>query len=408
MKKLGQGIFRLFLIGALTITFLNPLTIKADNADSTIADLKADLEALQKRKQENDNKKQMTQSEINAAKDRISAAMLEKEQIEKDVEEAKLKVEDSEKQIAELKKETEALLRYFQLAKGDDVYSEFLSDATSLKDLIRRLSAVEQITDYTNNALDRLDALIIENEKLQEDLKVKEEELSKSIEKTEKELKTLEGHLDELGEVNVDINDEIRSLQSDINYYKQICPDENTPVYKCAGIASADGWLKPLTKGYITSTWGGRIDPITGKPNNFHYAVDIGGNPEGTTVYSATPGQVSMIIYKSNCGGNQVFVQSIVKGQKYTIQYGHLLNISVQEHQVVTTDTVIGHTGGGSTSTLRGGYDQCTTGTHLHFGVSKGFYPGEVKTWSGFIANNINPPGFPGLYSWFYGRGDKA
>lgn len=404
MKKIGEGIFRLFLIVALLVTFINPLPAKADTDDKTIAELKQELAALRQKKQDNENQKQLTQAEIDAAKKRIADAIAEKAQIEKDIEEAKLKIEESEEQIAKLKKETESLLRYFQLTKGDNVYSEFLSDATSLKDLIRRLSAVEQITDYTNSALDRLDALIKENEQLQIDLAKKQDELTASVAKMEKELDSLEGHLDEIGEVNVTIDDEIKGLQSRINYYSQICPNENTPVIQCTGMASADGWLKPLTKGYITSGWGGRVDPITGRSDDFHNAVDIGGNPEGTNVYSATPGIVSQIIYRSSCGGNQVFVYSIVNGEKYTVHYAHLLNITVSENQVVTTDTLIGHTGGGSTAKRNGGYDKCTTGTHLHFGVSRGFYGNTYTSYTAFIANGIRPPGLPGIYQWFYGR----
>ena len=52
----------------------------------------------------------------------------------------------------------------------------------------------------------------------------------------------------------------------------------------------------------------------------------------------------------------------------------HLLNITkgLYVGQIVTTKTVIGGVGGWSTWTQNGGYDRCTGGTHLHFGMAEG------------------------------------
>ena len=63
----------------------------------------------------------------------------------------------------------------------------------------------------------------------------------------------------------------------------------------------------------------------------------------------------------------------------------------------VTTNTVIGYLGGGSTSTKYGGYDRCTSGTHLHFGTADGhnafnfnsyaFNPREIFSFPTLIYN---------------------
>ena len=96
-------------------------------------------------------------------------------------------------------------------------------------------------------------------------------------------------------------------------------------------------------------------------------------------------------------------------GKKYTTSYFHLLKfgegINVNtKNKVVTTNTVIGYVGGYSTSTAHGGYDSCTTGAHLHFGVANGFYNGYSVPRS----NIITPPGFPNRYGWrFTSRGRK-
>ena len=67
---------------------------------------------------------------------------------------------------------------------------------------------------------------------------------------------------------------------------------------------------------------------------------------------------------------------------------------------MVKTDTIIGKSGGYSTSISHGGYDRCTTGGHLHLSVSKTAY----TSWSVFYANLMNPPGYPGKGVRFYSR----
>ena len=77
----------------------------------------------------------------------------------------------------------------------------------------------------------------------------------------------------------------------------------------------------------------------------------------------------------------------------------HLLSINVVKDQKVTTDTVIGKMGGYSTSIEHGGYDKCTTGAHLHFGIANGYH----DTSSSFNSYSINPRNiFTFPYGWGY------
>jgi stage II sporulation protein E len=57
----------------------------------------------------------------------------------------------------------------------------------------------------------------------------------------------------------------------------------------------------------------------------------------------------------------------------------------LKEGDIVTKDTVIGYVGGYSTASNRGGYDQCTSGTHLHFGMAEG------HSAVGFNSHAFNP-----------------
>lgn len=118
-----------------------------------------------------------------------------------------------------------------------------------------------------------------------------------------------------------------------------------------------------------------------------HHGIDLGGNSEGTPVYAAAPGEVARIVRKSSCGGNMVYVYHVVNGKKYTTVYMHMLSISsnIKKGSIVYDTTQIGTVGGGSTASNRGGYDRCTSGAHLHFGMANG--------WNavGFNAYSFNP-----------------
>ena len=119
---------------------------------------------------------------------------------------------------------------------------------------------------------------------------------------------------------------------------------------------------------------------------NANNALDIGGaSPfEGTPVYAAAAGVVSGMIHEYSCGGNMLYINVNVNGEEYTTYYYHLLDFNVSMGDVVTQDTVIGWVGGWSTSTEHGGYDNCTTGSHLHYGVAKGYY----NPYTGIIRSN--------------------
>ena len=74
----------------------------------------------------------------------------------------------------------------------------------------------------------------------------------------------------------------------------------------------------------------------------------------------------------------------------------HLLSVNVSVNQTVDPNTVIGKVGGGSTASSNGGYDNCTTGAHLHFGMANGWHS------VGFNSYSFNPRNKFNFYSGTY------
>ncbi|MCX7787180.1 MAG: M23 family metallopeptidase [Spirochaetes bacterium] len=106
-------------------------------------------------------------------------------------------------------------------------------------------------------------------------------------------------------------------------------------------------------RGWISSPYGWRADPITGA-RRFHNGIDIGGF-EGEAVRAALEGRVAETGYNDSAG-NYILL-SHVGG--YTTFYAHLRSIAVTPGMYVREGQKIGEVG----ST---GY---STGAHLHFSV---------------------------------------
>lgn len=113
-----------------------------------------------------------------------------------------------------------------------------------------------------------------------------------------------------------------------------------------------DGLRYPLDRLHITSSYGSRIHPITGKRKT-HYGVDY-GSPRGTPVYAVAEGTVIVSSY-DDASGNKIAIKHRDGSSSW---YLHLHKRAVGQGAHVNARQVIGQVG----STGR------STGPHLHFG----------------------------------------
>lgn len=403
MKKIAKIVSRVFLI-ILVISpyFLEPLQVDAKEAE-TLRELREQLADLHNQKSKTDGSKKQTQAQIQQKKNDVYNANKQIEQAEADIAEAEQLIVESEKKIESTTAETEELLKYTQMMQGNSAYIEYISGATTLTEMVMRMAAVEQITEYNQQKLEELEELINYNNHLKIDLEAKQTDLKQKIVSYQNSIASLGNDLLELIEFADDINDQIKNQKNLIQSYVDMGCKEDQSLTECVAISNNTGWKKPLNKAVVTSNWGYRISPLTGA-RKFHHGIDLGGNGQGTTVYAAASGTVSAITVKSSCGGNIVYIHSYVNGKPYTHYYAHLLSYNVKVGDKVTNGTAIGQVGGGSKTY----WDKCSTGAHLHFGISNGFYlgggPGSYSSYSTFVSKSVQPPGFPNKGSWFYKR----
>ncbi|MBS1635352.1 MAG: M23 family metallopeptidase [Bacteroidetes bacterium] len=110
------------------------------------------------------------------------------------------------------------------------------------------------------------------------------------------------------------------------------------------------GWLKPVSA-KITSGFGYRTDPKTGKQGEFHNGIDL-AVPVGTQVRSPMDGVVDLV-NSGGDGGNQVIIRHT---NGYRTGYAHLSKQLVKKGDKVKQGDVIALSGNSGKS----------TGPHLH------------------------------------------
>lgn len=385
MKKVV--IYALLFISLLIITKPN-VYAKVDG--NTLAELRTGLQQLKNKRSENNKKANRTKNQISNAKSEINSSFDAIETGKKQIEEAKNKIADLNQEIELTKHNVVKLLNEYQISQGENVYLDFIFNATSYADLVYRYSVAKQIISYNDEQIDSWENKVKENEELQIELNKKEIELKNSISRLEGTIDSLGNQLEDITEITMDIDEEIDATNKLIKYYEGLGCKENENLDSCVSVRGDTGFSKPLTKGIITSDYGNRIHPISGV-KKFHSGIDMGGNKEGTSVYSTANGIVGMIISNKNkkvCGGQQVYIYHTINGKKYTSAYLHLLSINVKVGSTVTSNTVIGTVGGGSKTSS---WESCSTGAHLHFTLAEGWYGSTYQSYSTFLAKTFDP-----------------
>ena len=395
---------RKIIVLLLTIILFIP-NVFATNA-RTLGELKSELAALKTKKANQEYKKKRTNNEIESARNNIYTSQNEITQNREKIENAKKEVEELNNEIASTKESIKRLINSYELLQGDNIYLEYIFQAESYADLVYRYEVVNQILGYNNSQIESWESKVTYNEQLQVDLAKQEEELNKKIASLESSIDSLGSDLEKISDITMDIQEQIDGINSLIKYYEGLGCKDNQDLNECVSVKGDTMFRKPLIKGTITSYFGYRIDPIRGS-YRFHSGTDIGGNAEGTNVYATANGVVGMIIdntSKKICGGRQVYIYHTINGQKYTSGYMHLLDISVKVGDKVTSETVIGHVGGGRKTQS---WESCSTGAHLHFMLGYGWYGSTYSSYSTWISNLFDAKktlNLPNKYTYWYSR----
>lgn len=152
----------------------------------------------------------------------------------------------------------------------------------------------------------------------------------------------------------------VTSIRTLTDGLRQALADQQVELASLAAVLAArqvtalttpHGW--PVRGGWISSPFGPRPDPFTGRPG-FHPGVDIAA-PVGTPVRAMAAG---VVIFAGLNGGWGRLVK-VYDGHSEVTMYAHLSARYVHVGQVITRGTLLGRVGDTGLS----------TGPHLHFEV---------------------------------------
>jgi M23/M37 peptidase domain protein len=120
----------------------------------------------------------------------------------------------------------------------------------------------------------------------------------------------------------------------------------------------------PLESGILTSSFGKRPSPFTGKPS-YHPGIDLAA-PTGSPVFACTSGVIKEISYNRIYGNYIVLLHQDGKESLY----GHLSKVLVNLNDKIKSGKIIGEVGSTGLS----------TGPHLHFEIRVKGVPQDPQT----------------------------
>ncbi len=376
MKRLLNFVL---IIAFLLSSFFPVLMVKAE----TISDLRRKLELIEQEEKENRDKIHLTESEIKNTKAGISQIYIDMDNISKEIRNKEQEIIELNQLIEDKDAETKELMKSLQLTTGGSFYLEYIFGADDITDLIYRYSITEQLTRHNTDLINEMNDTIELNERKKVELANKRVELNRKQDRLAVQLNSLSNTKEKLYEQERELEDEIKNSRAVIQMYIDAGCGEYEKINVCANrlLPPDTRFFRPLMRGYVTSEFGGRISPITGK-YQIHEAIDVSSSERlNARVFAVANGRVAKIFYDI-FGGNQIVLHHNINGITYSSSYAHLHSVHVKEGQTVTRDTVIG---------MMGSTGIYTTGPHVHLAISRGLRYTDYVSYTDYVAMSFNP-----------------
>lgn len=362
---------------------------------ATLSEQKSQLSSLKDKYSKASENTRALKNKISAKRSQIKSLGDEKDVLDEEIgvlteqvalaesliEEYETAISEKEVEKSELEKKKEnqnamlADMLRMSYKYGEESYIDIILGAESISDFIQRLDFLAYHMRYSST-------LLAEMKKTGDTLDEVHANLQSTVEamrtvKTESEAaaKELSEKVTRADEIIAQLNADVSAMNADLaqkeadrkalenevaQLTKAIQAQEakdrengksTTPAYSGGML----GWpLKGYSMKYLTSSYGYRTDPITGRKGAFHNGLDVGA-PHGTKILAAESGTVT----RASTYGTYGKCVIISHGGGLMTLYAHCSGYNVVVGQQVNKGDVIAYVG----STGR------STGNHLHFTV---------------------------------------
>lgn len=351
---------------------INALKGKNKDIASQRSNLKNELKSLQADKSAATKRRNNLEQQINCLEEEIENLTAQLEQyaaliVEKEGEVAENEAREAA-QFALFKKQCRAMEK-----EGTVTYWSILFAADSFSDLLDKVNTINAIADYNQGVCDQLqmarealqqakaeleqakadtETAKAEQMAAQAELESQKAEVQALIQEIAADEKATQEEIDKLDKAAKEQDAEIQRLDKQLQKLIEEARKNSSNQYQFDP-GTGFYWPLPKERVSVTSFFGPRTHPITGKYHN-HSGTDIGAYA-GTEIYAAHGGIVLTSAYHSSYGNYVV----LSRGDGITTLYAHMSKRGVKVGDVVSQGQVIGYVG----STGR------STAPHLHFEV---------------------------------------
>ena len=382
IKKLSIFLF-IFIIG---IAFIIPKSTNAQTIqqfEDEVAKYTAQLQAKKNAIAKNDQEVAEIEEKIKSIQSEIKTLQQEITNLQAEIDKANIEIE---KKTAQSKK----LIEYYQVSNGENSYLEYVFGATSITDMIYRISVVEQLTEYNDNLMKELQNLIEQNKIRQTELDQKQKDLNAKQKELEEEQAKIEKDTAAIKESMPSVEQQIKSAQANVKYYKALGCGQNEDILQCqyrieqarssssggssgGSIPSTNGFYRPMEYGYVTQGYGGY---------GGHLGVDLSSSNKSIPIYPIANGQVFFKGY--DCYGALVVkIKHNYNGRYIYSTYAHMRSFgNISKGQYISYATSIGNMGSTGWS----------TGPHLHLEITTcDWNAGGGCSYATYTRSTINP-----------------
>ena len=396
MRKQTQRIIVICLAAALLLTILVPalsMVAKATVTQGDIQNIKDELSDIKQQKKEAEARLAAIRNDLSKAKDQMALIEANIALTESEISTSQMLLDRYDQQIAgkeqeileleaqqvEQREEFYRQVRWME-ETGSVSYLSILFQASSFSQLLEYAMLITDIMEYSDRIIKQLEATEAELDVAKGELQTSRNEQAEVQAGLEEQMRALETNrssqyslLQQIAASESEAAAEAKELaDSEAKINKELKEAERKYAAQIAALNSqanmtSGNWYWPLPGRYkISSLFGGRIDPINGRPDN-HTGTDIPA-PGGTPIYAAQNGVVTTVNanrYASSYG----YYCIINHGNGYATLYAHQNQVPiVKEGQTVQKGQVIGYVG----TTGR------STGNHLHFELRVNGVRGDV------------------------------
>ena len=155
---------RIVILATIVLSVVSFIALPVETNAKTLAQFEAEVEQYKQQLQAKKDQIALNDAEVAKIQKKINNIKAQIKQAEEEFIKLQEEIDESNREIKRKSEESKHIIEYYQIANGENSYLEYIFGATSITDMIYRMSVVEQLTEYNDNLMRQLEDLIAKNQ----------------------------------------------------------------------------------------------------------------------------------------------------------------------------------------------------------------------------------------------------